>query len=97
MKTLMLLVATMAFAQQGIMPGEPDPNKSPHTDHERPGDANKKCPEGLLAVPQMECANPAKPKKLDCKKPVVATKCAKRPIILMCKKPLKPMKSFVCE
>ncbi len=95
MKTLLLLVATVAFAQQGILPGEPDPNKSPRTDH--PAEANKKCKEGMKAIPQMECVDPKHPVKLSCSHPVAVTNCGKRPMITMCKKPLKPVAAMKCE
>ena len=50
----------------------------------------------MKAIPKMECGDPKNPKKLDCKQFLPVTTCGKRPTIISCQKPLRPVKAMMC-
>ena len=101
---LFSIAGLTAHAQEGILPGEPDPNTSPHHDHQDPNgreetalvDDRAPCKKGLQRVQKMKCGTKEQAKK-ECDNYSPVLECRKRPKILHCKKPQMPIPAYRCE
>lgn len=94
--TLLALIS-IARAQEGIMPGEPDPNTSPRTDRSEEAliDDRVKCPKGQRKFQKMECGEMEEPPK--CEKFHAVVECRKTDRKLGCKKPKIPVPVYKCD
>lgn len=97
---ILLTVASGALAQsEGILPGEPDPNKSPAQDAQDEAliddRDHKSCLKGMKRFQKMKCAK--KQLDLDCANYSPIMECRKKAEVLKCKKPDVPMPIYRCE
>ena len=95
-------IAAEQVAQQGFMPGEPDPNYSPRTEQIREArehahliDDRAKCPRGKRRFEKMICA-PSEKGVPSCEKPVIETECRRAPRRLKCGIDEVPVAVFKC-
>ncbi|MBI3542244.1 MAG: hypothetical protein HY075_03080 [Deltaproteobacteria bacterium] len=86
-----LLLASASFAQEGLLPGEPDPNTSPKSDRPKAVE----CPKGQKRFQKMKCGaeEDRKPPNESCE---LVFECRKSPKKLDCKKPKELVPFFHC-
>lgn len=82
------------IAQEGLLPGEPDPNTSPRQE-ERLIDDRDECPHGTKRFQKMKCGSTEDNQECQNYSPVL--ECKKDPVKLHCKKPLVPVPVYKCE